>query len=340
MDILYQFNEKYAPFAGVSMTSLFENNKAASDICVYVLGEELSDDSQGRLKALADKYGRRVIFADTAELVKKMKDLNMPTYRGSYAANMRLFVDYLFEEKGGVCTRPSRLLYLDADTIVTAGLEELFDTPIDTLGMVYDTLGNFHKYGIGLAKEEGYYNSGVILYDVDKWIDGRFSEKIAEHVKNVRAQYPSPDQDLINVVIRDKITPIPFKYNFQPHLRDYSYENYIKCFMPHPFYDKAEVNDSNENPVILHAFRYLGEFPWHKKNAHPFNDEFDKYLAMSTFSDYVKESSGAGFVMKTEQVMYKMLPKAVFLRIFMVMHKRFYIKADKMSQKNQIFGRM
>ena len=27
MNVLYQFNEKYAPYAGVSITSLFENNK-------------------------------------------------------------------------------------------------------------------------------------------------------------------------------------------------------------------------------------------------------------------------------------------------------------------------
>ena len=42
MNVLYQFNEKYAPYAGVSITSLFENNKNADEICVYILGENLS----------------------------------------------------------------------------------------------------------------------------------------------------------------------------------------------------------------------------------------------------------------------------------------------------------
>ena len=37
MNVLYQFNEKYAPYAGVSITSLFENNKNADEICVYIL---------------------------------------------------------------------------------------------------------------------------------------------------------------------------------------------------------------------------------------------------------------------------------------------------------------
>lgn len=419
MNILYQFNDKYAPYACVSMTSLFENNKAAQAICVYILGEELSEESVRRLKSLAGNYGRRLVFVDTKELVEKMKSLGMPTYRGSYAANMRLFVDYLFEEGKGKCAddgsletadkcgefegenRPSRLLYLDADTIVTGSLEKLFGneddsivtgsleklfgneddsivtgspeklfgnvegnsndnidvggkssasendvraenygTRIKTLGMVYDTLSNFHKYSIGLSETDGYYNSGVILIDVDKWIEGRFSEKIVDHVKNVRAQYPSPDQDLINIVLQGEITTLPFEYNFQPHLRDYSYSAFTGRFKPAPFYSKAEVESANSKPVILHAFRYLGEFPWHKGNCHPFNEEFDKYLAMSSWSDYEKKDSGAGFVMKAEQLLYRILPKSLFLSIFKIMHGRFYKKADKMSKKSMISSRM
>lgn len=358
MNILYQFNEKYAPYAGVSMTSLFENNKQAESIVVYVLGEELSDSSVDRLNALSKKYGRQILFIDTKALVEKMKALNMPTYRGSYAANMRLFVDYLFEEadNAGRKSHPSRLLYLDADTVVTGSLEKLFNTDADnseagalqsesgfeikTLGMVYDTLSNFHKYAIGLTGDEGYYNSGVILIDVDKWIDKQYTEKIVDHVKNVRAQYPSPDQDLINVVVRDEISPLPVEYNFQPHLRDYSYKTFVNRFKPYPFYSESEAKAANAKPVILHAFRYLGEFPWHKGNCHPFNGEFDKYLALSTFNDYVKEDSGAGFVMKAEQLLYKILPKGLFLAIFKVMHGRFYKKADRMSKKSMISDRM
>ena len=52
MDILYQFNEKYAPYAGASITSLFINNSQAEEIVVWILGEELSADSISRLERL------------------------------------------------------------------------------------------------------------------------------------------------------------------------------------------------------------------------------------------------------------------------------------------------
>ena len=360
MDILYQFNEKYAPYAAVSMTSLFENNKSAENICVYVLCEEVTEDSKERLSALSQSYNRQIVFIDTAFLICKMKELNMPTYRGSYAANMRLFVDYIFEnvsaddfaggnlrcsdksegagETGAII--PKRLLYLDADTIVTADLSGLFEYEIKTLGMVYDLLGNAHKYEIGLTKESGYYNSGVILYDVDKWISEGFTGKIIEHVKNVRAQYPSPDQDLLNVVLKDEITPLPFEYNFQPHLRDFAYESFMKCFNPTPFYSAKQVAAANKNPVILHAYRYLGEFPWHKDNLHPFRKKFDVYLAISTFNDYVKLPSGGGIVVKTEKLLYKKLPRDIFLRVFKLMHGLFYRRADKLSKSGKISSKM
>ena len=61
----------------------------------------------------------------------------MPTYRGSYAANMRLFLDEVLDES------VDKVLYLDADTIVNNQLDELIkiDLKGKTIGMVLDSLG-------------------------------------------------------------------------------------------------------------------------------------------------------------------------------------------------------
>lgn len=337
--ILYQFNEKYAPYAGVSMTSLFENNKAAESIYIYILGENLSEESCNRFRATADKYNREVIFVNTDRLVETMKDLNMPTYRGSYAANMRLFVNEIVDAIGQG-DMPKRLIYLDADTIVTGDLTEMYYSQIKTLGMVYDALGCEHKYDLGFDSSDGYYNSGVILYDMSRWQQGDYTNKIIDHVRNVRAQYPSPDQDLINVVLRGEITPLGIECNYQPHLRDYSYSKFMKAFSPSPFYSEEEIAKADLRPTILHAYRYVGEFAWHKNNVHPFNDEFDKYLNISAWKDYIKEPADGGMVMLVEKLMYKCLPKSIFLGIFKIMHKSFYKKAERLSRSNRISSAM
>lgn len=36
LNILYQSNDNYAPITGVSMTSLFENNKKLDEINIYL----------------------------------------------------------------------------------------------------------------------------------------------------------------------------------------------------------------------------------------------------------------------------------------------------------------
>ena len=66
--------------------------------------------------------------------------------------------------------------------------------------MVRDSLVRMHKLRLGFSKGEPYFNSGVIVFAMDRWRAEGCSEKIAEHVRKVRAHYPSPDQDLLNVV--------------------------------------------------------------------------------------------------------------------------------------------
>ena len=51
MNILYQSDDNYAIYMGVSICSLLENNKSAKNICIYIidsaimqLGNELSEN--------------------------------------------------------------------------------------------------------------------------------------------------------------------------------------------------------------------------------------------------------------------------------------------------------
>jgi len=337
MNILYQFNEKYAPYTSVSMTSLLENNREAESIIFWILGEGLSEDSINRLRKNVGQYSdtgreRIIKFIDTNRMIAHMKDLNMPTYRGSYAANIRLFVSEFIPKD------VNRLLYLDSDTIINCELESVFDRDLGgkTIGMVYDSLGESHKKNLGISKDEGYYNSGVILFDMKKWRENRFTEKIIDHVKNVRAQYPSPDQDLINVVCKGEIFTLPAGLNYQPFHSAYSDRTYYSYYGKTKYYTRDEISDARENVSIYHCFRFIGEFPWHKDNLHPFNEIFDQYLSISTFCDYVKEKSDNGLMIRIEKVMYKILPRCWFLGIFYLIRLRFYKKINKMSEANII----
>ncbi len=327
LNIIYQFNERYAPYAGVSMTSLLENNRAVKEINIYVLGEGLSQQSKGKFRKLGNLYQRNIVLKDTKTVISQMKEWGIPPYRGSYAANLRLFLPFVLSEDF------DRLLYLDADTIVDGELLELMECNLHgkVIGMVRDSFGGCYKLKIGLNKNDSYFNSGVVLYDYKAWKGKDFSQKIVNHILAGNTHYASPDQDLLNVVCRGEIHPLPLKYNMQPVHLAYSVETYLKCYRDQSYYSKKEIEESVKQPVIYHFFRFLGEFPWNKNNIHPDRQIFDQYLQMSLWKDYKKEKADARFMMKAEKLMYLIFPQSVFLKIFKYMHSMYINKCMEIS---------
>lgn len=332
LNLLYQFNEKYVPYAGVSIYSILHHNKYATEICIYIMGENLSCGAKKKIERMATAYKRTVIFIDTEFLIDKMKMLDMPTYRGSYAANMRLFLDEVLDEA------VEKVLYLDSDTIVTERLDELFQIDMQgkAIGMVLDSLGDSHKKQIGLSEFDDYYNSGVILFDLQHWRERKYKERIVQHVTEKRNNYPAPDQDLLNLVCKGDILRLNLKYNFQPIHGAFS-DGYFKFVMrPNVYYDVRQIDAARKRTVIYHCFRFLGEFPWHKGNLHPFGGLFDRYLEHSPWKDYNKEKANVGFTIRIEKLLYRVLPKILFLPIFKCAHALFLYQSERDALKNKM----
>lgn len=334
LSIIYQLNEKYVPFAGVSITSLLENNKEASSITIYVLGESISPESKQKLTEAVEKYGRRVFFPNTTSLLLRFKKLGMIPYRGTYSVYLRLFFPEL------IPTDVERAIYLDADTIVDGSLEPLsnFDLKGKSVGMVLESITDDYKTMIGMSTSSEYYNSGMILYDVDKWKTNGYCDKIVHHAQSIRSSYIG-DQDFINIVCEGDIFRLPPKYNFQPSHKRYTTKQYFTCFGSDPYYTPSEVEESSTDVAIYHCYRWLGDFPWNRDNLHPFNEVFDKYLKMSLWKDYKKEKAGFDRLIVIEKLLYRMLPKIIFIRVFKIAHEMMLYRAERdarthMAHKN------
>lgn len=331
MDILYQCNDKYAPYCGVSVTSLFENNKDADNITVYILDDEISETNKEKFRILAKQYNRTIVFLETESIIKSIDSYGIPTYRGSHTANLKMFINEYIPDS------VERLLYIDSDTVVGGSLSELFQTAMEgkPIGMSYDSLVTGYKKSLGILEDEPYYNSGVLLFDVNLWKEQKRSEQIIRHTQEVRAHYASPDQDLINVVIGKDILPISAKYNYEPAYEMFSLNNYYKTFKNPCFYSVEELNKAKSDVRIYHFFRVMGEFPWHKGNMHPFNNLFDKYMYISPWNDYIKQPSNAPLIFKCEKIAYRVLPECIFIKLFRLSHEMFMKKSNKLSLNNE-----
>ena len=328
-DVLYQFNEAYVPYAGVSITSLLENNQDIDEIKIYVLDDNVSEASRDMLRLTVERYARQIEFIDAAEIIDTMKKLGIPKYRGSYTTNLKLFLPMVIDYN------IQRLLYIDSDTVVNGSIRPLFEMNMDSypVAMSYDSLGKKHKQLIGLSNEDGYYNAGVILFNLDEWKKQMCTERIVEHVKNVRAHYMSPDQDLINIVLNGQIKTIEPEYNLQPIHLVYKYGIYKLFFGQKNYYDRKSMEHAVKSPVILHFFRFIGQFPWDKDSLHPDTEIFDRYMSIYDWRNYEKTPAvQSGTVFKIERWMYRHLPQFVFLIIFKVNYEIFIKKAEKRSK--------
>ncbi|HIW49533.1 MAG TPA: glycosyltransferase family 8 protein [Candidatus Blautia intestinavium] len=332
LNILYQFNDAYAPYAGVSICSLLKNNQKAEAIEIYVLGEKLSSGSISRLRSLVKQYGRRITFLNSDRILKKIKELGIPKYRGSFAANMKLFFSSEISEEA------ERLLYIDSDTLVVDSLEALFCFPMKEypLAMALDSLGKKHKTYIGLRKGDPYFNSGVILFDLKKWKELNCEKQLAEHALYSRAHYMSPDQDLINAALKGQIGRLDARFNFQPiHFR-YSAGLYRCYWKQNGYYSAKELLDAKTQPVILHFFRFLGEFPWDTDSLHPYAEAFADYLKQSPWQDLPEKASvQQGAVFQIERFLYRLLPDILFMPVFRACYGIFLWKAERASRRGK-----
>lgn len=319
LNVLYQFNEKYAPYAGTSITSLFMHHRD-EDVLVYVLGEGLSGQSRDRFQTLADQYGKSIKILETESVIEQVKSWGIPAYRGAYSANLRLFIPYFLGED------VDRILYLDSDTIVNGSLMDFFkmDLKGKTIAMILDSLGRSYKQQhLGFTEEEPYYNSGVILFDLNKWRAEGYSEKIIEHVASREWTYTSPDQDLLNVVCKDAICMAAAKYNFQPVHAVFDNKTYYHCYGRSGYYSDQELTESKADVRIYHSLRFVGEFPWDASSVHPYAKLFDRYLKQSPWSDYKKKKAESTLPMKIEKILYRILPGSLYLRLFIFFHNKY-----------------
>ena len=155
MNIVYASDDNYADILGVSLVSLFENNKECKELSVYILDDGIGGENKSRLLSVGEKYGRDISFLDVSRHFKKGMDphhLSMTTFS-------RLYIGELLDD--GI----DKVLYLDCDIIVRKNIRELYDTDMEGLyaAGAGDCVSAAHRRAIGLGRECFYLNAGVLL---------------------------------------------------------------------------------------------------------------------------------------------------------------------------------
>ncbi len=316
LSVLYGCDDNYAPYTGVSMTSLFENNKDVEEITVYLAAMGFSKENRDKFQQLEEQYKRKIVFLDTDKAVATINEYGCGSWNGSVAAWLRLFVlDQILEHV-------EKLIWIDSDTIVGPGIKNIINTISEgnwPVAAVCDFLAIRERYRLGFLEDEPYFNSGVIIFNMLELRHNKTFPVMMSYIReNVRLS-KTADQDMLNLFFGRQIHKLPPKYNMQCFIKAYKAEDYFAVYQwsPEAFYSKQEMIEAIENPVISHFLRFLGDYPWtNGKNYHPAKKIYEEWKSKSLWKDHLGAPPRKEIAFQVEKKLFQILPRRTFLRLF------------------------
>lgn len=328
INIMYQSDDNYAVYMGVSILSLLINNPDIS-INIYVIDMGIKKDNKCKLVDLVNKYRKKIIFLPAELVIKSMQYSPIAKYssfRKNKTSYCKMFISKLLPKE------VERILYIDCDTLILNEIPDInsIDMEGHPVGMVLDAYNTKRlKESIGFNESDLYYNSGVILYDTCKWKEKKCEEKIFTHAQEGNV-YGTVDQDYLNVVLKNDIKTLDIKLNFQSPYYTYKVETFESVFKKKcVYYTNSEINEAKKRPIIMHFLRLCGESPWHVNTVHPAKKYFVKYYSISPWKDKPLPVAKLSIIFKIEIILYRCLPQRIFCRIFKIVHDQMLVKSKK-----------
>lgn len=263
-------------------------------------------------------------------LLQRLLDLKVAPFKNTYTTYFKLMALKELDVPNG------RIFQLDGDTVINGSLAELIDMDLTgyILAATYDCTMNKYKSLIDIPETDKYYNGGVLLVNQDMWKSEHCEEQIINHLKNVRNGYYTVDQDILNVLFRDKFKYLDLKYNFNSGFYIYGIKESLKMYgLKEPYYNSVkEIQKAYENPVIYHCMGAMTGRPWEKDSIHPQNDIFDRYLALSPWKDFEKATVTRKQIFKIQRKLYQILPRRMYIPLHMVAQNRYLSNMNKTVQ--------
>jgi len=255
ISVLCATDDRYAPYCGIMLTSLFESNRDCEFMVFVFVDGCLSETNQNKFKKLAQRYGCVVNLMTIDDRLLKNCPINgqrnidnhswvsRPTY-------YRLLASELLPKE------IQKVIYLDCDVAVIGDIKPFWEMDLSGKAMagVRDCDAAKNCVRMGNPSESTYVNAGVALYNLDYWRENHLSDLFYDYIQKNEAKLLLMDQDVVNGVLYDKIQLMPERYNFQVAF-------FAKCFWK-DYSDEFRnmLLAENKESAIVH---YVGGIkPW------------------------------------------------------------------------------
>ncbi len=225
-------------------------------------GKKIDINLMNQLRELMKKYNpeNELSYYDVSdEFERVFKDTPNQNPKYTPASLVRLLCDRFID-----C---DKLIYLDADTMTCASLEEFKKIDIEDKEMAI-TLDYMGRFWIN----KSYFNSGVLYINMKKVKETRMFEKAIELL--TKKKYFFSDQTALYKVSTKRVY-VPFRYNEQRKIRENTViKHFCMGIRYFPFFKVYNIKQWNVKKV--HSFLHI----------HDFDDIYEEYNRL--FSDAPK----------------------------------------------------
>jgi lipopolysaccharide biosynthesis glycosyltransferase len=268
VDVVVACDEFYLPHAATMLCSLLEKNSLP--IRINLLHNGINTRKLIRLEKFLENYGAKFKDFEIHDVLlsslKLTRHFSTPTY-------FRLLIPEILS------VNTTKVLYFDCDLIVRKPIDTLWKIDLNDslLAAVEDNVYPNYKERLGLHPNLSYFNSGVLLINLEQWRLQSFHIKVIDYIKNHPNKLTFPDQDGLNVVADGNWIKLPTIWNVQ------------HAYFFRPGY-AIRYADIIADPEIVH-FTGTGLKPWQNtKTKHPYASEYHKYRQITPWKKYKLEN--------------------------------------------------
>lgn len=214
LNILVSINNSYLEHAITMLHSL--NNNTSEGVKVYVLDHALDKSLYSMFeKVMKKKYNIIVNRIDVSETI--FDDMPLGDKHFSVEMYYRILAQFILPKE------IDRILWLDADIIINGDISDFYHQSFGNNQMIVcedakymaDDIVDIKKK-LGLPTDCKYFNSGVLLLNLERLRKTTTIEEIMQMTDMLRDKLTYPDQDILNYLYYKKVGFEDWKkYNFQ-----------------------------------------------------------------------------------------------------------------------------
>lgn len=254
-------------FISHSMTTMLSviNSNPDFEFSFYLVANELEQEKELKISQKLASLGAEFKYIQIQD--SSFENFPIP-HHFSKANYYRLLIP-------GLIPSP-KAIYLDADIIVVDSLVPFLGIDMNShlLAAVADPIYKW-KSELGMKPDSTYFNSGMMLMNLDLWKEKSISEKAFEFIQENPQKIRFVDQCALNAVIDGDFLELPPKFNQQAILyrEDFDFSAVG--------WSKEEQREAIDSPVLIH---YTGPSkPWEYNSNHPRKSDYWKIQKESPF---------------------------------------------------------